>query len=71
MRRSDKSMERYQAFTAAGSINSMLPWTEADVAILRDPNLTILQKALILRRTYKGTAAACIGTESKSMADPV
>lgn len=52
-RRSQKSLQERTLDLANRSGD---PWTEADFQTLSDPDLTIIQKALLLRRTYAATS---------------
>ena len=67
------SAARFQERTIPGAVKSGDPWTETDMNVLRDHDMTILQKALILRRTYRATQIACsrYGFKSKvGLGDP-
>lgn len=50
---------RIQSETAKVATRNRYPYIEADFEVLRDPSLTLLAKALKLRRTYKGVAGIC------------
>ena len=58
-RRTRESSSRFQALTVAGASKTRQPWTDADFAVLEDPDLTVLQKALTLHRTYHATVSYC------------
>lgn len=55
------SFERRQAMTLEHATNRGQPWTESDHRVLADPDLTLVEKALSLGRTYSGTVNACAG----------
>jgi len=57
-RRSKESAEKYQALTLPNAKNNGNPYTEADIKTLSDPDLTLFQKALILKRSYMAVAGA-------------
>jgi hypothetical protein len=49
---SNRAHQAAQAKTEAGAERHRQPWLEADMKILADPALTILEKAIALHRTY-------------------
>lgn len=49
---------RYQGESKAGASNNARPYTQDDVKVLRDPNLTARQKADQLGRTYAAVRMA-------------
>lgn len=59
-RRKSETHRRYQELTIPGASQKRQPWTEADFEVLRNPDMTVLQKALVLHRTYSGTTNACL-----------
>lgn len=48
-----------QALSLPHAVNHRNPWTEADHAILADPDLFVIEKAIRLGRTYMATSSAC------------
>ena len=52
-----RSMARFQELTTPAE-NSGKDWTTTDHDVLGDPDLTLLEKALQLKRSYKATAVA-------------
>lgn len=50
---------KLQALSLPHAVNSGQPWTEADMTVLSDPDLTAIEKALKLGRTYFATHTAC------------
>jgi len=52
--------------TLEAAENHRKPWLESDMTTLSDPSLTLLEKALALKRTYLGTAQAAIKNGFKS-----
>jgi len=57
-KRSKESAQKYQALTLPGAVNNGNEYTEQDMDVLRDPDLTLFQKALMLKRSYLGVAGA-------------
>jgi|GEM_PF-2730604 len=73
IRSSKEAFARVQALTLLGASQTRQPWTEAEFTVLKDPDMTILQKALTLHRTYSATSQACRrnGFDSfKGLGDP-
>lgn len=54
-----KSPQRLQSLTKARATRHGQPWVDADDAVLEDPDLTVLEKALRLGRTYFATGERC------------
>ncbi|UFS59481.1 hypothetical protein [Subtercola endophyticus] len=54
-----KSVEKFQSLTLPGATNAGQPWSESEMLVLADPDLTVLQKALKCHRSYKATLVAC------------
>jgi hypothetical protein len=54
-----EAKRKYQELTLPGASRKGQPWTESDMAILGDPDLTIFRKALTLHRTHEATRRAC------------
>lgn len=50
--------EKAQALTLPQATNSGKEWTEADLKILAKPELSLLEKAFLLKRTYHATQGA-------------
>jgi len=68
MRRQQReSLQKLQALTIPGASQAGQPWIEADFAVLQDPDMTILQKARALHRTYNATSTACTRSGFKSL----
>lgn len=61
-----ESRQRLQDITISRASRSREVWLEADHEVLRDPDLTLLEKALKLGRTYNATACACSRSGYKS-----
>lgn len=63
---SDDYFKKMQEATVQGASNSGKEWTGSEIAVLEDPSLTLLQKALRLGRTYASvnTKASRIGARS-------
>lgn len=60
-KKKDSKMARYhhwQQVTIDRAENRGQPWTEKDMQVLADPDLTIFQKALMLKRTWAGVQVA-------------
>lgn len=55
-----------QSLSMATASNAGNAWTEPDMVILYDPDMTVIQKALTLRRTYFATESACFANAAKS-----
>ena len=51
--------ERLQAASLPTATKHGQPWTEADHEVLSNPDLTVIQKAFRLNRTYYATSSAC------------
>lgn len=58
--------EKMQALSLPLATKHGQPWTESEFDILRNPDLTIFEKALACRRTYWATSGACHVNEFKS-----
>lgn len=56
---SRRSKAILKAMTAPTADRGRMPWLDADHEILRDPDLTLLEKAIKLRRTYNATTIMC------------
>lgn len=54
-----RSTERLQAISLPHAVNHRQPWMERDHAVLADPDLLLIEKAIRLGRTYMATATAC------------
>lgn len=50
---------KYQAITIPTAVRHNQPWIEADYQVLADPDMSVLQKAIKLGRTYATTANRC------------
>lgn len=53
------AQDRYQALTIPGASHSGEPWSGPDLAILQNPDMTLMQKALMTRRTYSAVTSKC------------
>lgn len=62
----NESRRRLQSLTLACASHHGEPWTESDFKVLADPDLTILQKALTLGRSYSAAQSACHASGFKS-----
>lgn len=58
-RDSEASTQRQQAISLPHAVNHRQPWVGADDKVLADPDLTLLEKAIKLGRTYIGTRSRC------------
>ena len=56
--RSRQWVEKVQAITLSHATNNGNPWTEADLKILADPDLNLVQKSFLLKRSYHATQGA-------------
>lgn len=66
--------KKLQAASLPGAERAREPWLDSDHEVLRDPDLTVIEKAIRLGRTYYGTARVCAtsGYHSKvGKGDPV
>lgn len=54
-----ESQQRLQSLSLPHAVNSGQPYTGADHKVLAEPDLTILEKAIKIGRTYFATNAAC------------
>lgn len=71
--RASENIRRLQALTIP-AVNHRQPWLEKDHEVLANPDLTGLEKALRLDRTYMATVSACskFGYRSKvGKGDPI
>lgn len=50
---------RLQALSLPHAKRHREPWLEADHEVLADPDLTVIEKAIRLERTYMATSSAC------------
>lgn len=64
--KSDKSAARLQALTIPRATRRGMEWTEKEHKVLSDPDLTLLQKALLLNRTYIAVKNVCSTSGYKS-----
>lgn len=63
---SNESYRRLQALTLACASRHRQPWMESDFKVLANPDMTILQKALTLGRSYMAAQSACSANGFKS-----
>lgn len=49
---------KVQAMTLTQATNNGNPWTDADLAILANPDLNLVQKSFLLKRSYHATQGA-------------
>jgi len=56
--RSEASKYALQTMTLPGAVNHNKPWLEEDMKVLADPDMTRLEKALALQRTYHSVCNA-------------
>lgn len=69
-----KSAGRLQSLSLTSAENHRSEWTEADHNVLADPDLTPIEKALRLHRTYHATSTALSRfgyTSNRSLGDPL
>lgn len=65
---------RLQALTLPRAVNHRAPWLAEHHVILSDPDLTVVEKAIALGRTYQATMSMCSKSgyaSRKGLGDPV